>query len=155
MMKAIQSLMKVRASRKYTSSWVCTGAWLSSSQHVYCSSCPNTSVLCCRLELSWDPGPSRRQWDGRAGPRLRSGPVWDRVGWQSSLGRPGPQNVLRAGGPGSWRCWPAWGRPLRHILCQCWMHWSCRTPRTIAVAGEGRLLLHVNSEGGSWLGRRF
>lgn len=55
---------------------------------------PISTHLCHRLELSWDPGPSRRQWDGRAVPRPCSAPAWDWVGWQSSLGRPGPWNVL-------------------------------------------------------------
>lgn len=54
-----------------------------------------SAYLCCRLESPWGSGVCRRQQDGGAVPRPGSGSGWDRISWQSSLGWPGPRNILQ------------------------------------------------------------
>lgn len=53
------------------------------------------AYLCRRLESPWGPGVRRRQRDGGAVPRPGSGSGWDGIRWQSSLGWPGPRDILR------------------------------------------------------------
>lgn len=56
---------------------------------------PLSAYLCHRLEASRGSGVPRRQWHSRAAPLPASGSGWDRIRWQSSLGWPGPWNVLQ------------------------------------------------------------